>query len=284
MRKVFCFLGFLVFALTISAQQLYVASYNLRNDNQGDVREGNGWAQRCPVICSIINFEGPQIFGTQEVKHNQLVDMLKDLDGYSYIGVGRDDGKEAGEYSAIFYKKDWLKLLDSGNFWLSETPDKPGLGWDAVCIRICSWGKFQDNETKLTFYFFNLHMDHIGIKARHEVAKLVISKMKEIAKGAPVIMTGDFNVDQTSDPYKVFAASGVLKDSYEAAKQRFAYSGTFNNFDQDYSGNERIDHIFVSPKFDVDHYAILTNSYWLGITRRNPSDHYPVFVKLNYKK
>lgn len=284
MKKITFLLSFLMLSLVMSAQQLYVASYNVRNNNQDDANEGNGWKNRCPVICDMINFESPQIFGTQEVLHNQLEDMKKDLDGYDYIGVGRDDGKEAGEYSAVFYKKDRLKLLDHGNFWLSETPDKPGLGWDAACIRICTWGKFQDLQTKLTFYFFNLHMDHIGVKARHEGAKLVISKMKEIAKGAPVIMTGDFNVDQKSDAYKTFAASGVLKDSYEAAKQRFAECGTFNDFGQDNPGSSRIDHVFVSPKFVVEHYGILTNSYWLGNSRRNPSDHYPVFVKLNYQK
>lgn len=284
MKKITFILSFLLFSLVMSAQQLYVASYNIRYNNPDDVAEGNGWNNRCPVICDMINFEQPQIFGAQEVLHNQLVDLLKGLDGYDYIGVGRDDGKEAGEYSAIFYKKDRFKLLDSGYFWLSETPDKPSFGWDAACIRICTWGKFRDNETKFTFYFFNLHMDYLGVKARHEGAKLVISKMKDIAKDAPVIMTGDFNVDQESDAYKTFAASGLLKDCYEAAQQKFAVTGTFNDFGQDNPGPSRIDHVFVSPKFTVEHYGILTNSYWLGKTRRNPSDHYPVFVKLNYQK
>ena len=99
------------------------------------------WTKRCQVICDQLNFEDPDIFGTQEVLVGQLHDLLKGLDGYGYVGVGRDDGKEDGEYSAIFYKKDRLELLQKGNFWLNETPDKPVLGWDAACVRICSWGE-----------------------------------------------------------------------------------------------------------------------------------------------
>ena len=245
------------------------------------------------------------IFGTQEVLYGQLQDLLKGLDGYDYIGIGRDDGEKAGEHEAIFYKKDQLTLLDSGNFWLSETPEKPGLGWDAACIRICTWGKFQVNAKKkkdsTTFYFFNLHMDHVGVVARREAAKLVVARIQEIAKGAPVILTGDFNVDQTNEIYNIFTDSGLLKDSYESARIRFAENGTFNAFKTEYFTTSRIDHVFVSPSTTVEAYGVLTNSYWTenetpaaaekaddapqeiwfsNTTRRNPSDHYPVFVRI----
>ena len=113
-----------------------------------------------------MNFESPDIFGAQEVLYAQLGDLLGALDGYDYIGVGRDNGKTKGEYAAIFYKKDRMKLLDKGNFWLNETPNKPKLGWDAACIRICSWGEFEQAETGFRFYYFNLHMDHVGVVAR----------------------------------------------------------------------------------------------------------------------
>ena len=111
------------------------------------------------MICDQINFMSPDVLGTQEVLHGQLQDMLERLDGYGYIGVGRDDGATAGEYAAIFYKQDKVRLLDSGNFWLSETPDRPGLGWDAACVRICTWGRFtgQTATDDDAFYFFNLH-------------------------------------------------------------------------------------------------------------------------------
>ncbi len=235
----------------------------------------------------------------------QLRDLKQGLDGYDCIGVGRDDGKEAGEYSAIFYKEDKLKRLDYGNFWLNETPDKPALGWDAACIRICTWGKFQDVKTKLKFFFFNLHMDHVGVVARREAAKLVVRKIKEIAgSNVPVILTGDFNVDQHDEIYQIFTQSGLLKDSYTAAKMRFAENGTFQGFKSSLLTDSRIDHVFVSNKFQVNQYGILTNGYWTEGTSREvnkegaapqelnfrqyvhrlPSDHYPVMVKLNYQK
>ena len=303
--------------LSANSQQLLVGSYNIRYKNANDSVQGNVWTKRCQVICDQVNFMAPDIFGAQEVLYVQLQDMLKALDGYAYIGIGRDDGKQGGEYEAIFYKKNKLTLLDHGDFWLSETPDKPGLGWDAACIRICTWGKFsvkrpeqeprrrglfnrgpKPKETE--FYFFNLHMDHVGVVARREAAKLVVAKVKEIAQGAPVFITGDFNVDQFNEIYTIFTESGILKDSYDAARIRFAENGTFNAFKTEYYTNSRIDHVFVSPETYVESYGVLTNSYWTpdekdealkssdapqeitfdNYIRRNPSDHYPVFVKV----
>lgn len=287
----------------ISAQML-VGSYNIRYQNKEDNERGNSWKQRCPVICDQVNFLAPDIFGAQEVLHPQLLDLLQGLDGYDYIGVGRDDGKTEGEYAAIFYKKDHIRLLDNGNFWLSETPEKPGLGWDAACIRICTWGKFKNMKTKKKFFFFNLHMDHVGTTARREAAKLVVQRIREIAKGAPVILTGDFNVDQRDEIYTIFTNSGHLNDSYVVAKQRFCENGTFNAFKPDLKTESRIDHIFLSPKFEVNHYGVLTDCYWTKkgtpeelqgrdapkeirfqrYERRLPSDHYLVLAKINYKK
>lgn len=305
MKKYTLTLLFLTVTLCISSQNLFVGTYNIRYDNPDDRKAGNAWPKRCQVICDMMNFEQPDIFGTQEVLVGQLRDLKQGLDGYDCIGVGRDDGKEAGEYSAIFYKKDKLKRLDYGNFWLNETPDKPALGWDAACIRICTWGKFQDVKTKLKFFFFNLHMDHVGVVARREAAKLVVRKIKDIAgSNAPVILTGDFNVDQHDEIYQIFTQSGLLKDSYTAAKMRFAENGTFQGFKSSLMTDSRIDHIFVSNKFQVKQYGILTNGYWTeGASRevskegaapqelnfrqyvhRLPSDHYPVMVKLSYQK
>jgi len=305
MKKiVLSFLLLLFVSMQLSAQ-LLVGSYNIRYKNAGDSVKGNVWAKRCQVICDQVNFMSPDIFGAQEVLYGQIGDMLERLDGYEYIGVGRDDGKTAGEYAAIFYKTDRLRLLDQGNFWLSETPDHPGLGWDAACVRICSWGRFakQTATNDEAFYFFNLHMDHVGVVARREAAKLIVSKVREIAHGAPVVITGDFNVDQKDEIYKIFTESGLLKDSYLASRLRFAENGTFNSFDTSLYTESRIDHIFVSPDTRVDSYGVLTNSYWTPneesadqlkghdapqqinfskYTRRQPSDHYPVFVRLAF--
>ena len=305
MRKLFFLAIFAITMLAATAQEMLVGSYNIRYKNRNDSLNGNVWTKRCQVICDQVNFMNPLVFGTQEVLDNQLNDLLNGLDGYDYIGVGRDDGDKAGEYEAIFYKKDKLKLLDSGNFWLSETPEKPGLGWDAACIRICTWGKFQveakKKKDRTTFYFFNLHMDHVGVVARREAAKLIVERIKTIAQGAPVIVTGDFNVDQTNEIYTIFTDSGLLKDSYDAARIRFAENGTFNAFKTEYFTTSRIDHVFVSPSTNVEAYGVLTNSYWTAnetfdeaekaddvpqeiwfsnTTRKNPSDHYPVFVKI----
>ena len=140
---------------------MVVATYNLRNANAGDSTNGNGWGQRYPYIAQLVQFHGFDIFGTQEGKYHQLQDLKNAMPGYDYIGVGRDDGKQAGEYSAIFYRTGKFEVLDHGDFWLSTITDRPNKGWDAVLPRICTWGKFRDKQTGFTFLFFNLHMDHI---------------------------------------------------------------------------------------------------------------------------
>ena len=269
---------------SLSAQRLYVGTYNIRYNNPNDDKEGNAWTQRCSHLCDFINFEQPEIFGTQEVLVDQLNDLIKGLDGYDYIGIGRDDGKEKGEYAAIFYKKEQLRLLENGNFWLSTTPEKASLGWDAACIRICTWGKFQDISTGMQFLFFNTHMDHVGVIARRESAQLILKQIKQLAKGQPTILTGDFNVDETDEVYQIFSHSGVLRDCYTNALQRMAPTGTWNDFMQDSRSKARIDYIFVTSDFNIPHYAIFTNSYWIGKSRRNISDHYPVMVKLTYSQ
>lgn len=295
----------LMVSLGTGAQSLFVGSYNIRNKNDNDSIAGNVWSVRSRVICDQINFEQPDVFGTQECFVHQLKDMTNMLDGYEYVGVAREDGKENGEYSAIFYKSERFDLKHSGDFWLSEHPDRPGLGWDAACTRICTWGELCDKATGFTFFFFNLHMDHVGIVARRESAKLVVRKIKEIAGNkAPVILTGDFNVDQTNEIYRIFTESGILKDSYTCARLRFAENGTFNGFDSTLKTDSRIDHIFVSPAFEISNYGVLTNGYWTKKTeeaksqksadapqeidfrmydRRTPSDHYPIFARIRYK-
>jgi len=295
---------FLLAAVSFArAQQLYVGTYNIRYENASDSLKGNGWARRCPVIGAMVNFEQPDVLGTQEVLVHQLHDLVQTLDGYDYIGVGRDDGKEAGEFAAIFYKKDKLKVLDSGHFWLNETPDRPALGWDAACVRICTWAHLEDRSTHLRFYFFNLHLDHVGVVARRESAQLVMSRIRSMVKAAPVVLTGDFNVDQHDEVYNLFAQSGILKDTYTSARIRLSENGTFNAFDWTTKTDSRIDHVFVSPSFSVDRYGMLTNGYWTNDApatpgadnrpapqqpksnrpiHRLPSDHYPVFVRLAY--
>jgi len=295
--------GFLLIGLSlVKAQKINVASYNIRYENSDDKEKGNGWQQRFPVVCKLIRFHNFDIFGAQEVLHGQLSDMLGLLTEYSYIGVGRDDGVSKGEYAPVFYKKDKFEVLRSGHFWLSENTDYPNKGWDAVLPRICTWGYFEEKSTNFCFWFFNLHMDHKGVEARRHSAQLVLDKIKEMCEGHPVILTGDFNVDQTHNSYAVLNESGILRDSYIDAKINYSTTGTFNAFNPDLFTQSRIDHIFITPSFDVERYGVLTDTYRVmkddGQTvhsenfpkevslqeylSKTPSDHFPVNVVLSY--
>ena len=265
-------------ALLAQTNTLRVATYNIRYDNKSDTV--NAWAKRLPVIADLVRFHEFELFGTQEVQHHQLQGMAKALPAYGYIGVGRDDGKQKGEYAAVFYQKDKFDLLKQGHFWLSETPDKPGKGWDADYPRVCTWGQFKAKDTGFSFYFFNVHFDHMGELARKESVRLMLQKVKEIAGTAPVILLGDFNFSQKDEKYAAMSASGVFKDAYQLAEVRFAPRGTFNNFEADANTDERIDHIWLSDEFGVNRYGILTATYGDG---RFPSDHFPVMVEVTYK-
>ncbi len=266
-----------------------VATYNLRLLNDGDAAQGDGWEQRHPYVAQLIRFHEFNIFGTQEGYKKQLEDLKALLPGYEYIGVARDDGKEKGEHSAIFYDTAMFDLLDHGNFWLSETPDKPGLGWDAACVRICTWGKFRHKQSGKVFQFFNLHLDHVGEQARVESILLVQRKMKEFDSNLPTFLTGDFNVDQNHHMYEVLARSEFLTDSRSISPLVYQNNGTFSDYHADGWSDSRIDHIFVSDGISIAKYGVLTDSYRTpdsgsatGYRSRVPSDHFPVMVKVSF--
>lgn len=262
-------------------QQLTMATYNMRNDNNTeDAKNGNGWKQRYPVIASMVRFHGFEIFGTQECLYHQLKDLQTLLRGYQYVGIGRDDGKQAGEYSAIFYEAARFKVLDKGNFWLSETPDKPSLGWDATCCnRICTWAYFEDKQSGKKFYVFNTHYDYQKDLARNESSKLILRKIKAIAGGKPVVFMGDLNGGNDSEWYKRLAESTLLKDTYREAKDPFVNNGTFNSFGKNLDSDDIIDHIFVTQDFSVKKWGILSDSYH----GKYPSDHFPVMAVIALK-
>jgi endonuclease/exonuclease/phosphatase family metal-dependent hydrolase len=256
-----------------SNQTMIVGTYNLRFDNSGDGI--NAWKNRKEQVKALIQFHEFDIFGTQEGLLNQLKDISQ-LQKYTFIGKGREDGQNAGEHSAIFYNKERLKLMESGDFWLSETPEKPSKGWDATCCnRICSWGKFRDINTKREFYFFSVHFDHQGVEARRQSGKLMVKKIKEIAKSIPAICVGDFN--STPETEQINTMKTFFKDSREISLQPpYGPEGTFNAFKFDADLNNRIDYIFVTPKIKVLKYGVLTDSY----EKRYPSDHMPVLAKI----
>lgn len=299
MKKILLQLSFVLLAFcSVQAQELCVGSYNLRYKNSKDTDAGNGWNTRRTYLINLVNFQQPDLLGVQEAYKAQMDDMLSGMTGYAYTGVGRDNGTTGGEYSAIFYRKDRLLLLDNGDFWLSDTPYTPSKGFPSVgggtsYKRICSWGKFFDKATGTVIYHFNTHLDLDEIN-RQQSYYLIKQKIEEIAsKTAPVIISGDYNAVQTGDAYKLFYNSGFLYDCYARAKQKFITNGTCPGFNANsystVSGElKRIDHIFITRAFNVDHYAVLNPCYYsesgsADYHLRAYSDHSPVFVKLSIR-
>jgi endonuclease/exonuclease/phosphatase family metal-dependent hydrolase len=264
-------------SLSIRSQQIVAGTFNLRYDNPRD--SGNLWKDRAPIVASLIRFHEFDIFGTQEGLKHQLDDIRSALPEYSYYGKGRDDGQSKGEHSAIFYRKDKYLVIDSGDFWLSQTPEKPGPGWDANLNRICSWVKLRTKREGKIFYVFNVHYDHQGVKARIESSKLMIEKIRQIAGKQPVIFTGDFNGNHQSEWYLYLKNSQLLKDALDLSTFPYVNNGSFNGFGSNNASKDIIDHIFLSLHFEVKKYGILTDTYH----GKYPSDHFPVMAIVSFK-
>jgi len=258
------------------AQSMNIATYNIRFDNPNDI--GNLWKDRAPHLVNLIKFHQMDIIGTQEGMYHQLEEIKKEL-GFSYVGVGRDKGGMEGEFSAVFYNPEKVKVLDQSTFWLSETPEYPSKGWDAALNRVCTWVKFESVDGK-KFYLFNIHYDHIGQKAREESSKLVIRKIKEINKeNLPVVFIGDFNVMPDNPAYKTVLDNSDMQDSRLISKTpSIGNQGTFNGYNWDKLPEGIIDHIFVSPNITVLRHGILTDNYGM----KYPSDHFPVMVEVRW--
>ncbi|CAM3744626.1 endonuclease/exonuclease/phosphatase family protein [Mucilaginibacter galii] len=265
----------LLLTFNVFAQTFTVGTFNLRNANPADT--GNLWVNREPVVVSLIRFHDFDVLGTQEGLKSQIEDLEKAMPEYQRYGLGRDDGKDNGEHSAIFFKKTKFKLLNKGDFWLSQTPEKPSLGWDATCCnRICSWVYLQDVQSKKKFYFFNVHYDHRGVIAREESSKLILDKIKTIAGKEAAVLTGDFNGDHTSSWYQKVATSGLLKDTYQGVEHPYVLNTSFNGFGASVKRNNIIDHIFTTGAFSVTKWGVLTDTYH----GKYPSDHFPVLAKI----
>ena len=299
MKKRLLQLFFVLLAFcSVHAQELTVCSYNLRYKNGDDTNAGNGWNTRRTYLINLVNFQQPDLLGVQEALPAQMTDMRNGLTDYGSIGVGRNDGDNSGEYSAIFYRKETMVLLDNGDFWLSDTPYKPSKGFPSKgggtsYYRICSWGKFFHKPTGTVVYHFNTHMD-LDETNRQQSYYLIKQKIQEIASTtAPVIVSGDYNAVQTGDAYKLFYNSGFLYDCYARAKQKFITNGTCpgfnaNNYSTVSGELRRIDHIFVTRAFNVDHYGVLNPCYYstsgtATYAEKAYSDHSPVVVKLTLR-
>lgn len=265
------------FAMTCKhAPALRVLTYNIRLDTPAD--GVNQWPKRKEKVATLLLEQNPDVFGVQEALHNQMLDLEALLPKYAWCGAGRDDGKTAGEFSAIFYKKDLFTLVDSGTFWLSETPAVPGSkSWDAAITRVCSWAKLSVNGTGRQFFVFNTHFDHIGQTARLRSMELIAQKTQEIAGSSPFVLMGDFNCEPDSAPYAVAADSSKwqITDTWAAAKLP-SPACTFTGFKVAGAECRRIDYVFVSPFFKANSCQIISQNdgtYY-------PSDHLPVVVDL----
>ena len=272
------FITLILVSNLISAQNIRIITYNIRYNNPGDGI--NAWPNRSQQVAALLEFHQADIFGLQEALIGQIQDIQKQLPHMKWVGVGRDDGKEAGEFSPLFYNSKKFKALKSGWFWLSQTPEKPGLGWDAACNRICTWLLLEADKKDQQFMVFNTHFDHQGTKARTESAKLILQKIKELNRdNLPVILTGDFNLTPEQEPISVITKE--LKDSRSISKDApYGPAGTFNGFKFDSPLKDRIDYVFVNNLVEVKQYGVLSDSK----DQRYPSDHLPVFVNFELKK
>lgn len=278
MKSIITIIGLLA-AISMQSQELNVMTFNIRYNTKNDSM--NAWPYRKDNAASQVLFHNVHILGVQEALHEQMMDLGQSLSRFKFTGVGRDDGKTKGEYSAIFYDTARLTLAESKTFWLSLTPEVPGSkGWDANITRIVTWARFRDIRTRKIFFVFNTHFDHIGQEARRESAKLLKRKVKEIAGNNPVIIMGDFNAKPSEEPIKVLMDD---PDKFTNSKAlsilpHYGPEGTFNGFGSKERDNEPIDHIFLKGKWKVLQHATLSQT-WGG---RFSSDHFPVFAKLSF--
>lgn len=279
MKLIISILGLLFFAHMQAQDYLNIMTFNIRYNNPNDSL--NAWPYRIDKVGSQILFHETHIVGVQEALHGQLKDLQPQLTKYKYVGVGRDDGKEKGEYSAIFYDTTRLQVLQWKTFWLSLDPEVPGSkSWDAAITRLVTWAKFLDKKTKKQFYVFNTHFDHIGKIARAESAKLLLNRVNDIAGKTPCIVMGDFNATPNDEPIQVITDKNDpkhLKDSKSlSATLHYGPTSTFNSFKNKESGDQPIDYIFIKQGVKVLQHATLTQT-WEG---RFSSDHFPVFARV----
>jgi len=285
-------LSFLIFATFImgckadpnqprETTSLNVMTFNIRYDNPAD--NANNWKYRRDYVYSMILQNDIDVMGTQEVLSNQLTDLLGGLPQFGHAGVGRKDGISAGEYSAIFFKKERFELLKSGTFWLSENPSAVGVkGWDAAIERIVTWVILKERSSGNKFALINTHFDHMGQVARRESAKLLLTKVKEIAGELPVFVTGDLNATPESEVVQLLVATGNadrLIDSRAMAPIVIGPAWTFHGFGTVPMENRTIiDYIFTKQNITIHEVKVLSEMK----DQLYLSDHNPILVKASF--
>jgi len=269
---------------------LRILSYNIRYNNPAD--GDNAWPHRQEQVIALFKRHRPDLIGLQEVRHEQLLALAAALPDYAWLGVGRDDGAEAGEYAPIFYRRARFAIEDSGHFWLSETPEVAGsFGWDAACVRVATWAIFTDRKSDQSVLHLNTHLDHRGVMAQLASVDLLQRFLVRKAQSLLAIVTGDFNCVPTSTTYhaltKEFEGSqGTLQGAWQDAIElsRTPHEGPMATFTSDFTDplQEKIDYIFLYQGSTVSNQMVVTRHAILDDQEngRYPSDHLPVLVEI----
>ena len=250
--------------------ELKVMSYNIRLDSANDGT--NSWHMRYAATAEMIKDQAPDVFGVQEALSYQILFIEENFRNYECVGVGREDGKKEGEFMSIFWNKKTVSMLKWGTFWLSETPEKPSMGWDAACFRTATWALMKDKRTGRKFYFVNTHLDHKGKMAQKNGLKLIVDRIDKInPDGYPMVLTGDFNMEP--DNPNLTELDSKMQSTRKIAAETDSHD-TFNGWGR---GKGIIDYIYVSGFSSCPEYQTITKRY---ADRKFVSDHYPVCAKL----
>jgi endonuclease/exonuclease/phosphatase family metal-dependent hydrolase len=257
-----------------------VMTFNIRYNNPGD--GDDAWPNRKDMVAEIIR-QHADIAGLQEAQLDQIQDLEQRLPGYKWYGVGREDGKQQGEYCPIFYRANRYELLDKQSFWLSQSPEVPGSkSWDTAITRLVTMVRFRDVESDVKFWVLNTHFDHRGAVAREKSAQMLRQRFGKLAGSEPVMVTGDFNCLPDSKPYAVMTADQPgqrLIDARSISERSPAGpDSTWSGF-REIAPGRRIDFIFVGPDIKVQQHRTLGDR----VNGRFPSDHLPVVAELVFQ-
>ena len=258
-----------------AAAPLTVMSFNIRygTANDGD----NHWLKRREQLFDLLREQQADVVGLQEALHGQIEEIVQAVPGYDYVGVGRSDGRRAGEYAAILFKSSRLRARRSDTFWFSDTPGVvKSSSWGNQIERICTWAYFEDREGP-AFYLYNVHLDHISQPSREKSVGLLLERIKVRDPEAPAVVTGDFNAGE--DNPAALAMRTSFADTFRLLHADAAEVGTFNGFKLGQTGGDKIDFVFVVPGTEVLAAEIVRSSR----DGRYPSDHFPVTARIRLR-
>lgn len=260
----------------VAQSELRVMSFNIR---YGTANDGpNHWDIRKGDVADVIADAAPDVVGLQEALHGQITYLLERLPAYALIGVGRDDGKTAGEYTAILYRRDRLRLRDSDTFWFSDTPGVvASTSWGNRITRICTWARFERTSGE-AFYVYNVHLDHQSQPSRERSVALLRERIEARQPQAPVVITGDFNAGEANPAVLAMTAGGFVRDTFRMVQPDASPVGTFSGFTVGRVDGEKIDYVFVGPGIEVLEADIVRTAR----EGRYPSDHFPVTARLRF--